>query len=302
MADTIFIASLIAATLRLAVPVIISAEGEVIAERAGVINVGIEGIALLGGFIATYASYLTKSPWIAILAAVITGVVLGLIHAVISLHPKGDQFLVGIGMNTFALGFTAYGLIVIWGELSAGASPSVPKTPKIQLPFEGAFSEISLFVVFMILLALVSYFILFKTNIGLGFRSVGENPAAADSAGINVYRTRLFAVVIGSALAALGGAYLTIDQHGRFQRYMTTGGFSALAIVVFGNWNPLIVLGGGLIFGFGEALVSRLAPALGVGIAPQFIQMVPLILTIVIYSLRKKITQPEALGKPYIKE
>jgi len=302
MVDTIFITSLIAATLRLAVPIIISAEGEVITERAGVINVGIEGIALLGGFIATYVSYLTQNPWIAILAAVITGVVLGLINAVISLHPKGDQFLVGIGMNTFALGFTAYGLIVIWGELSAGASPRVPKTPKIQLPFEGAFSEISLFVVFMILLALVIYFILFKTNVGLRLRSVGENPAAADSAGINVYRTRLFAVVIGSALAALGGAYLTIDQHGRFQRYMTTGGFSALAIVVFGNWNPLIVLGGGLIFGFGEALVSRLAPALGVGLAPQFIQMVPLILTIVIYSLRKKVTQPEALGKPYIKE
>ncbi len=302
MADTIFITSLIAATLRLAVPVIISAEGEVIAERAGVINVGIEGIALLGAFTATYVSHLTQNPWMAVLAAMITGVVLGLVHAVISLHPKGDQFLVGIGMNTFALGFTAYGLIVLWGELSAGASPRVPKTPKIQLPFEGAFSELSLFVVFMVLLALAIYFILFKTNIGLRLRAVGENPAAADTAGINVYRTRLVAVVIGSVLAALSGAYLTIDQHGRFQRYMTTGGFPALAIVVFGNWNPIVVLIGGLIFGFGEALVPRLAPALGVGLAPQFIQMIPLILTIAIYSLRRKVTQPEALGKPYVKE
>jgi simple sugar transport system permease protein len=137
---------------------------------------------------------------------------------------------------------------------------------------------------------------------GLRLRSVGENPVAADAAGINVYRTRLIAVVVGAIFAALSGAYLSLDQHGRFIRYMQTGGFTAIAIVVFGNWNPLIVLGGGIVFGLGEALVSRVAPALGVGIAPQFLQMIPLVLTILIYSARRRTTAPEALGKPYAKE
>lgn len=302
MIDTAFVASLVAATLRLAVPVVLAAEGEVISERAGILNIGMEGTALLGAFVATYASSFTGNAWLGILLAILVGIITGTVHALISMYPKGDQILSGIGINSFALGFTAFGLIVIWGEFAAGASPSVPKIPQIKLPFTGVFSELSIFVIMMFLTAITVYFVLYKTNAGLRLRAVGENPAAADAAGINVYGTRFIAVVIGAVLAALGGAYLSIDQHGRFMRYMSCGGFTALAIVVFGNWNPLIILGGGLLFGFGEALVSRLAPALGVGIPPQFFQMTPLILTVVIYSIRKKARAPEALGKAYEKE
>jgi simple sugar transport system permease protein len=302
MIDSVFAASLIAASLRLAVPLVLNAEGEVIAERAGVLNIGIEGIALLGAFAATYASGLTKSPWIGILLALVVGVIAGSVQALISLHPKGDQILGGIGLNVFATGITAFGLITVWGEFFAGASPSVPKTPKINLPFTGAFSELSLFVPLMFLMPLVVHYILFRTRAGLRLRAVGENPAAADAAGINVNKTRFIAVVIGAAFAALSGAYLSIDQQGRFLRYMQTGGFTAIAIVVFGSWKPMLVLAGGLLFGLGEALVSRIAPALGIGIAPQFLQMVPALLTIVIFSVRRKTIAPEALGVTYVKE
>ncbi len=302
MVDIIFLSSLLAASLRLAVPVVITAEGEAIAERSGVMNIGIEGIALLGAFSATVVTSITRNPGLGVLAALLVGALAGAIHAVISLHPRGNQILSGIGLNTFALGFTAYGMIIVWGELFASSSPPVPKIPKIPLPITGAFDELSIFVVLMFILAGIIYFLIFKTRFGLRLRSVGENPAAADAAGLNVYRIRFIAVVIGGSLAALSGAYLVVDQQGRFLRFMATRGFIALAIVVFGNWNPFIILIGGLVFGFGEALVSRLAPALGVGIAPQFVQMVPLLLTIAIYSLRRKTVQPEALGEPFVKE
>lgn len=303
MMDLTIFASIFAATLRLAAPVVITAEGEVITEKAGIINIGIEGIMLLGAFAATYTTYFTRNAWLGVLSSVLIGIAAGILHALISINPKGNQTLSGIGINGFAYGATAFGLIAVWGELAAGNSPNVPKIPQIELPFSGPFNEISVFVVAMFLVAIIEYLVLRKTSIGLRLRAVGENPGAADAAGINVHRTQLISVVVGSALAALAGAYLAVDQQGMFIRYMSSlQGFTALAVVAFGNWNPLLILGGGLIFGFGNSLVMRLAPAVGVGIPPQLLSMIPSILTLVIYAVRKKVSQPAALGKPYEKE
>ena len=302
--DAAFIMSLLAAMLRLSVPIVFTGIGEVIAERAGIVNIGIEGVMLLGAFSATYVAYFTGDAWLGVLVAVIIGILSGYIHGVIAINFKGDQIVSGVGMNMFAYGFTAAWLIIIWGELAAGNSPGVPRIPQIPLPLPGAFSSISPFVFLMVLTAVASYYVLYKTKFGLRLRSIGENPAAADVAGINVYRVQFIATIIGAVLAAVGGAYLAVDWNSMFVRYMTAGrGFIALATVVFSNWNPLLVLVGGLLFGFADGLQMRLAPALGVGFPPQFLQMVPYILTlIVVTGAIGRAKPPAAVGRPYEKE
>jgi simple sugar transport system permease protein len=297
-------ASLIAAMLRLAVPYALTSIGETISELSGIVNIGLEGLILLGAFSATYVTYFTNNPWLGVVVATFVSALVGFVHALISSHPKGNQLLSGLGINLFFWYFTAAMLIMVWGELAAGNSPDVPKIPQIQLPFAGPFGTISPFIILTFGFGIVAYFVLYKTAIGLRLRAVGENPAAADAAGLNVARIRTIAVIIGAVLAGLSGAYLAVDQQGMFLRYMSAGrGYMALAIVVFGNWNPLTVLGGGLLFGYAEALMIRLAPALGVGIPPQLLQAIPFLLVLaILITARGRARAPSSLGKPYEKE
>ncbi len=303
MIDIVYIASLLSATLRLSVPLVFTALGEVIAERSGIVNIGLEGIMLLGAFAATYGSYYTGNPWIGIALALLVGALAGVIHALISLNFKGDQIIVGVGMNLFGYGFTSTWLIVVWGELAAHISPRVSMVPSFSFPSLRAFTLDPL-IILMFIASIFAFFMLYKTKMGLRLRAVGENPSAADAAGVNVYRVRFISTVIGAALAGLGGAYMSVVWNGMFLKNMTQGrGFIALAAVVFSNWNPILALLGGLLFGFTYALVPRVSTALGVGVPPQFPQMIPYVVVLVVLAGAIVRTRPPAaIAMPYEKE
>jgi simple sugar transport system permease protein len=306
--DKVFVwSALTAGMLRFATPLIFAAMGGILSERSGVINIGLEGMMLMGAFFGIYGSDLTGS-WVGgLVIGAAAGAALGLVHAVISIHLRADQVVSGTGINILALGVTGYVFIYHYG--TQGTPPEVSRVPDVTLPgvenvsFIGdAIGHANLLTwIALILVPLLTLF-LFRTRGGLRLRSVGEKPRAADTVGLPVIRTRYLAVVASGALAAVGGAYLSIALLGSFNENMTAGrGFIALAAVIFGGWRPWGALAGALLFGFSTALAQRL-PAFSESTAVLF-QALPYVLTLVVVAgLIGRSRPPAAVGVPYVKE
>ena len=295
MAD-LFTIALIFSTIRLSTPLILAALGGLFSERSGVINIALEGMMLAGAFTAAAITYASGSPWIGLVAAIGAGVLMALIHAVACIRYRADQVVVGTAINILMIGLPGFLSGAFF--LSSGSTPQIPIEQLLpRAPIVMAFAFVPL-----------SWYVLYRTPFGLRLRAVGENPGAADAAGLNVAKIRYSGVLLSGALAALGGAYLSIGQASLFTRNMTSGrGFIALAALIFGKWRPVQTLGACLFFGLTEAITIQMQGVVklpsGEDIPVQFIQMVPYLLTIVVLAgFIGQSRPPRALGQPYEKE
>ena len=309
MFRNIFNYTLIASTIRLSTPLILAALGGLYSERSGVINIALEGMMLAGAFTAAAVTVFAHSSLIGVLAAVLAGILVAALHAVATINYRADQVVSGTAINILFLGVPA----LLSGALfeSTGATRQLTKDevlPDLMI-FSPESSPVlaSIFnqkpIVYLAFLVVgVSVYVLYRTPFGLRLRAVGENPEAADTAGVSVVRMRWAGVLISGALAALGGAYLSIGQSSQFTRNMTAGrGFIALAALIFGKWHPVGALMACLLFGLAEAVSIRMQGT--VNIPNQFILMIPYVLTIVMLAgLIRRADPPKALGVAYAKE
>jgi simple sugar transport system permease protein len=295
--------ALIAAMLRFATPLLFGALGGVVSERSGVVNVGLEGMMLIGAFFGIWGADVTGG-WIGgLIVGMAAGALTGLLHAVFAVTLRADQIVSGMALNLLALGVTGYLYIDTYGD--EGTPEGLPAVPDVHLPigwipFLGdALEQLNLMVWLGLLLVPALTILIFRTPLGLRLRSVGENPLAADTAGISVARVRYLATVGSGVLAALGGAFLSIGFVHSFGQNMTAGrGFIALAAMIFGRWHPVGALGACLLFGFSSALAQRL-PAFSPSTA-TLMQALPYVLTLVaVAGVVGRSRPPAADGLPY---
>ena len=287
--------SLLFSAVRLATPLLLAALGGLYSERSGVINIALEGLMLAGAFTAAAVTHYVGSPWVGLAAGVLAGMAVAAIHAVACIRFEADQVVSGTAINVLMFGVPA--LLSGAFFLSSGSTPQIPR--ENLLPWTP--------VVVAFLLVPVTWHVLYRTPFGLRLRAVGENPGAADAAGVSVTRMRYTAVLLSGALAGVGGAYLSIGQSSLFTRNMTSGrGFIALAALIFGKWRPVQTMLACLLFGFTEALAIQLqgVPLWGGEEIPnQFIHIVPYLLTIIVLAgFIGHSRAPRALGIPYQKE
>jgi ABC-type uncharacterized transport system permease subunit len=313
--------ALLGAMLRYATPLTFAAIGGMFSERSGVVNIGLEGMMLIGAFFAVWGADKTGSWQLGLLIAMASGVALALVHAIFAIHLRADQIVVGTGINFLALGVTGYLFVDIYG--SEGTPTDIPEIwtphlgflgsiPDIQLGsvefggtfFEQIFGDLDLMIWLSFALLILSYLVMFKTPIGLRIRSVGEHPRAADTVGISVYGVRYAAVLVSGALAALGGAYLSLSL-GLFDQNMTGGrGFIAIAALIFGNWRPFGAFAACLLFGFSSALADRLPEYFEQGSStPLLFNALPYVLTLIaVAGVIGRSIPPAAIGRPYEKQ
>ncbi len=304
IALTVAVQAILAATWRLATPLIYAAIGEVYSERSGVLNIGLEGVMLMGAFAGFAGTFYTGSLAVGILAAVLSGVVNGLIFGLFTVTIKANQIVVGAAFNMIGLGLTGF----LYRALFVGKAQGVETFPPLDIPLLSSLPFVgeilfdhNLMVYGTVVLVLVASFVLYRTAFGLSIRSVGEHPRAADTVGINVSRIRYVSIIIGTVLTAIGGAYLTLAHTNQFVEGLTTGrGFIALAVVVFGRWSPKGAWWASLLFGLFFALQLRLQAMADLVIPYQFLQALPYLATLVVLiSLRHRSAAPRALGEPY---
>lgn len=303
------IALILASGLRSATPLTFAALGGIFSERAGVVNIALEGIMLTGAFTAMLVSYYTGSPWLGVLAAMLAGGLIALIHAFVSIEFRANQVVSGVAINLLAVGLTSFFLQVIFK--SAGQSPSVNDLGKIPLSFlkgvpffYNLLNDLSPMVYLAILFVIIANYVLFKTTFGLRLRAVGEHPEAADTVGISVKGIRYLCVTLSGLLAGIGGATLSVGLLNIFSEGMTAGrGFIALAAVIFGKWTPFGALIAALFFGIADAM-QMLAQTLQITFLPREIWlMLPYILTILaLAGFIGRSIPPAASGQPYDKE
>ncbi len=292
----------------LSVPITLGAFSGVLSERGGVVNIAIEGMMLMAAMVGALVGSVTHSGWIGLVAAILSAMFLAAVHAVLSIHYKINQIISGTVINIFATGFTSFisaKFLQVYQNLNN--PPIFPRwqIPGLaQIPLIGPiFFNSNLFVYAMFIFLIVLQVALFSTRWGLRLRSVGEHPKAADTLGINVFRTRYMAVLLSGAMAGLAGAYFTLGAVGRFDEMMTAGrGFIGLAAMIFGNWTPVGSFGAGLLFGFADAISSKLS-ILGSGIPPEFMAMAPYVATMIaVAGVVGRGQMPAADGVPYEKE
>jgi general nucleoside transport system permease protein len=298
---------LVAAMLRYATPLLWAALGGIISERSGVINIGLEGMMLMGAYFGIWGADVLHSWALGCLVAIASGALLALAHAVFSIHLRANQVVSGTGVNFLAVGITGYFFIAHYG--SNGTPSGISQVPNVKLPliqhvgfFGGAIGDANLLTWIGLLFVPVLSVFLFRTRWGLRLRAVGEKPRAADTVGLPVMRTRYIAVVASGMLAALGGAYLSVAFVGSFNQNMTEGrGFIALAAVIFGRWRPAGALVATLLFGFGSALGDRL-PTFSQSLGTLF-QALPYLLTLIaVAGVIGRSRPPASIGIPYVKE
>src|SRR5438477_6425253 len=299
--------SLLSITLITATPLTLAALGGMMCERSGVVNIALEGIMLTGAFIGYAVAFFTHNLWLGVLAAVVSGMIIASLHAVLSISFLVDQIVSGTVINIMAVGITGV-FYRTYLETNTSAGPGT--LPDWQLPvlssipalgpifFKGQFVTWA-----MLVLILVVHFVLFHTVWGMRTRACGENPRAAEAAGINVYFVRYVNVILSGALGGLGGAYFSLQQIGNFLPNMTGGrGFIALAAMIFGKWTPLGAFAASLLFSGSDQVGSRLQSVFHVPIPLQFLGMIPYVLTIIVVAgAMGRAVAPAAVGIPYKK-
>jgi general nucleoside transport system permease protein len=298
--------ALAAAMLRFATPLVFAALGGVISERSGVVNIGLEGMMLVGAFFAIYGADLLGGWFAGLLLGMLAGGVLALVHAFFAVSLRADQIVSGFAINFLALGLTGYIFIHHYGD--EGTPDNVPAVPDVSLPidwipfFGPALEKLNLLVWVALILVFAVWLFVFRTPAGLRLRSVGENPRAAATVGISVYKVRYLAVIASGVLAAMGGAFISIGFVHSFNQNMTAGrGFIALAVVIVGKWRPVAALAAALLFGFSQALAQRL-PVFSES-SSTLLQALPYVVTLIaVAGLVGRSTPPAADGVPYSKE
>jgi len=297
--DTIL--AIFASSIRLAIPYILAGLGGTYSERSGVVNIGLEGMMLTGAFTAVAATNASGSAWVGLLAAILAGMLLGVVHAVVCVTFKADQIVSGLALIIFAAGITVFCAWLLYNrtQIQVEFYLRVPVLHKIPV-FKVIFNQIPPLVFLTVAIVIASHFIIFKTVFGLRLRSVGEHPQAADTLGISVAKMRYTGVIISGALSGMAGAYLSLEHAHYFVKGISAGrGFIGLASMIFGKWTPFGTAGAGMLFGFGEAI----KPYLPKVVPSQFIDMIPYVLTIlVLASAIGRATPPASIGVPYIKE
>ena len=286
-----------------ATPLLFAAMGGLFSERSGVINIALEGLMLAGAFTAAVVTFQTGNPFLGLLCGIGAGAFSALIFAVAVIKFEADQVVAGMAINFLMLGLPALISGVIYD--STGSTPQIDQAHKLPQLVNG----LSIVSLLALVLVPVAWYVLYKTPFGLRLRSVGENPEAADAAGVSVTRLRYSAVIISGMLAAIGGAFLSTGQSSLFTRGMSAGrGYIALAALILAKWRPIPVLFACLFFGFTEALTIQIQGAswAKIGDEPipiQFIEMIPYVLTIIVLAGFIGLSRaPKALGKPYSKE
>lgn len=305
---TMPITALLSGSLALAVPLIFGSLAGVLSERVGIVNIAIDGQLLAGAFVSAFIASLTNSLLAGLVGAMLAGALVSWVLATFSIKYVVDQIIVGVVLNVLIVGLTNF----LFSTLLASDIATLnqpPRFDKILIPLLGQIPVIGpvLFnqtlIVYLMYLAVAGVFVaLFKTRWGLRVRAVGEYPKAADTVGIKVFATRYVSVMIGGALAGLGGSFFTLGQVGAFGKEMTNGaGYIALAALIFGRWNPIYAAFAALLFGFAQNLQYGLA-IIGSPVPSEFLLMLPYVLTVVaVAGLVGKVTGPAAAGKAYIK-
>jgi simple sugar transport system permease protein len=312
---TTFFVALLTSGIRLAIPILLAVLGEIITEKGGVLNLGLEGMMLMGaitGFLVTW--YLENNAfnpalaaWLGLLAGVGAGLVMGLLMAFLAITLKADQVISSVMLVLLGQGLSAYIFRQQFSDFAAQVKGFEPiALPSLSaIPFFGPILFQQDIVVYLTgLLVLGCWFLLNRTTLGLNIRAAGENPSAAETSGLSVSRIRYTATLIGAALAGLGGAVLTVAQLHFFVEGVTAGrGWIAVALVIFARWRPLLAVVGAILFGLADAVQFRIQ-ALGDQRLPyEVLLMLPYLLTIVVlFRGIKKTEQPEALGQPYLRE
>lgn len=306
--NSINLAGMLSSAVLLSVPIALGAFSGVLSERAGVVNIAIEGMMLMGSMVGALVGSITNSTWLGLLGAITSAVLLALIHAVLSIKYRINQVISGTVINIFSAGMTSFlSQKFLQANQALNTPPIFSRIPipgLARIPIVGPILfNTNLFVYFMIVLLIIIQVALFTTRWGLRLRSVGEHPKAADTLGIDVIKTRYMAVLLSGIVAGIGGAFFTLGSVGRFDEGMTAGkGFIGLAAMIFGNWTPLGSLGASFLFGFADAIGSKLSllrsaiPAQIMGMAPYLITM------IVLAGFIGKGHVPAADGEPYVKE
>lgn len=300
-----FVIGWMAASVRLATPILLAALGETFTERAGILNLGLEGIMLMGALSGFVGAYMTGNLWAGVLAAILTGILFGLLMGFLSVTTKVNQVVAGLGITILGSGLSTllfrlyFGLRTVPPTIKMFPEQPIPLLERIPILGEVLFQQ-NILVYLTLILTIAAQVILFRTRFGLALRSVGERPDAADTRGINVAWMRYLGLMIGCALAAVGGAYLPLANLGIFWTQMTAGrGFIAIAIVIFSRWNPLRGLWGALFFGATLALQLSLQ-TLRLPIASELLLMLPYIVTIIaLVTVSRRAEFPGAFATPY---
>jgi general nucleoside transport system permease protein len=303
--------ALFAATLRYATPLVFASLGGLFSERSGVVNIGLEGMMLMGAFFAVWGADVTGNWTLGLAIGIGSGALLGLLHAFFSISLRADQIVGGMAINLLSLGLTTYLFIKIYG--AEGTPTGLSTIPNVSLGFlddipgvggllDDVFGQLNLMIWVGIVLVGVVWLVVFKTPIGLRIRSVGEHPRAADTVGINVYAIRYGAVTLSGMLAAAGGAYLSLGFVTTFDQNMTAGrGFIALAALIFGSWRPVGAAVACLLFGFSSALSDNLQTYSTS--ASTLFEALPYVLTLVaVAGVIGRSIPPAAVGRPYVKQ
>ena len=301
--DELRTTSVLSFSLRYAIPLIIAAMVGLVCERSGVINIGIEGQLLMSAFAGFFGAAVTGSLILGTLFGIGTGLIMGAVFATGAVAWKMDQIISGTSINIIATGLTSF--FYAQGQVLPASTPVVAIPYLKDLPLVGpVLFNNGLFTYAAIIIVIFLQIMLFLTIWGLRTRAVGENPSAADTSGINVQRTRFINVTLAGGLAGVAGAYLSLEAAGTFERGFTAGrGFTALAIMIFGAWNPVGAFAAALFFGLTQGVASQLQADEVVDIPPQFINMLPCVLTIVLLAVvAGRVRPPAAVGKPYEKD
>ncbi len=301
------IISVLKRTLVAGTPLLLGTLGEIYAERSGVLNLGVEGLMAIGAVSGFGVALVTGNPWLGLLAAAVFGAILSLVHAFVSVTLKSNQIISGLALTMLGLGISG-----LWGKAYIGIplttkfeSVKIPILSKIPYVGEILFHQDPIFYI-SVIAGIVMWFILFKTEVGINIRSVGENPLAADAMGVNVYKTRYVCVIIGGVLAGVAGAHLSLAYIPSWIEGMTGGrGWIVIALTIFALWNPLRAMLGAYLFGGIYVLQYLLQP---IGIPPNILLMFPYLATLFVLlvsaqeTFRKRMGAPRSLGVPYDKE
>lgn len=308
--------SVLDATIRVATPLVLAALAGLFSERSGIVDLALEGKMLAAAFAAACVAYMMQSPWAGLAAGMAAGVMVALLHGIVSIGYNGNQLISGVALNMMVSGLTPV-LALAWYQ-QGGRTPTLDDAARfrsVELPFADAIAASAplkalfghnILVYLAVLVIVVVSWVVYKSRFGLRLRAVGENPHAADAAGINVKLVRYLAQSISGALCGVAGAYLVLAQTGAFIQDMTAGkGYLALAALIFGKWRPWAAVSGCLLFAFTDAIQIRLQgselPLIG-SIPDAFIQAIPYVLTVVLLAgFMGRAVAPKAIGVPFVK-